>query len=96
MTYPEHEPQPTTVTGRVKTLLNDLALARELRAGYNDQAAIERDLERMVTAEKTAAQGAWAEMRADGVPVAEPNPEPEPERAADVQADAAEPEPEIS
>lgn len=91
MTYLEPEPQPTTVTGRVRAFLNDLALARELRAGYNDQAAIERDLERIAAAEKTAAQDAWAEMRADGVPVAEPAPEPEHE-AYTPEPDAAEPE----
>lgn len=94
MTDPESEPQPTTITGRGKAFLTDLALARELRAGYNDRAAIRRDLERIMDAEKTAAQAAWAEMRADGVPVADPDPGPEPEAQAEPAPAEPETEPE--
>jgi hypothetical protein len=73
MTHPgPGESRPTTVGGRVKAFFYDLGMARALKAGYGDQAAINRDLERITAAEKTAAEASWAEIRADGVAVAEP------------------------
>lgn len=64
-------------------------LRKELERGYNDHARIKQDLARILAREDLAAERAWAEMRADGVPVAdryaeapaaaEPEPEPEPE-----------------
>jgi hypothetical protein len=61
-------------------------LRKELERGYSDQARIGQDLQRLVAREDLAAERAWAEMRADGVPVAD--------RYAEAPA-ATEPEPEI-
>ena len=57
------------------------ALRREMAAGYADTAAIQRDVERCLEAEDRSAQAFWDQMRADGVPVAEPA-EPEQELEA--------------
>ncbi len=87
--YPDRdEPPPTTVTGHIKAFLSGVSLARELRAGYTDQAAINREYERAVAAEAATAKAAWAEMRADGVPVAEPEPEAGPEPLPEPEPEA--------
>src|SRR5258708_29153595 len=64
---------PTTIGGWIRSFL----LARQLRAGYADQAAIDRDYARLVAAEDSAAAAAWDQKRADGVPVAQPQTDPE-------------------
>ena len=73
------------------------ALARQLEAGYTDQAAIDRDYERLIAAERGADAAAWEQMRADGVPVAQPEtgpgispahvPDPAPEAEAEAEAE---------
>src|SRR5260370_41124441 len=64
---------PTTIGGWIRPFL----LARQLRAGYADQAAIDRDYPPLVAAEDAAAAAAWEQMRADGVPVPQPQNDPE-------------------
>ena len=62
-------------------------LRKELERGYNDHARIKQDLARLVAREDLAAEQAWAEMKADGVPVADLHTEPavtEPELEADL------------
>ncbi len=80
---------PTTIGGWIRSFL----LARQLKAGYADQAAISRDYERLIAAEDAAAAAAWEQMRADGVPVAQPQTDPE-IPSAHVPA-GPEPEPEL-
>jgi len=63
-------------------------LGKALEAGYNDQAAIDRDYARMVAASDARDARFWADMRADGVPVADPEPDPEPGSFADRYAAA--------
>ena len=90
MTPPEPErrgvdPERHWLRGAIR----EWQLRKELERGYNDQARIEQDYQRILASEDLAAEQAWAEMRADGVPVAdryaeapaatEPEPEPEPE-----------------
>ena len=48
------------------------ALRREMAAGYADTAATQRDLERCLEAEDRSSAAFWDQMRADGVPVADP------------------------
>src|SRR6266576_3534527 len=62
---------PTTIGGWIRSFL----LARQIEAGYTDQAAIDQDYERLTAAEDAAAAAAWEQMRADGVPVAQPQTE---------------------
>src|SRR5205807_8019118 len=70
---------PTTIGGWIRSFL----LARQLDAGYTDQAAIDRDYARMVAASDARDAHVWADMRAAGVPVADPDPNPEPGSSAD-------------
>ena len=81
---------PTTIRGWIRSFL----LARQLKAGYTDQAAIDRDYQRLIAAEDAAAAAAWDQMRADGVPVAQPQTEPEIPSAHVPAGPEAEPEPE--
>ena len=83
MTGPGPE-DPRTVGEHIGKFLADLRLAKQVEADFSDQEAINRDYERALAAEDAAAGEAWAQMRADGVPVAPPEPEAEAE---------AEPEP---
>jgi hypothetical protein len=53
-------------------------LAKQIDADLSDQAAIDRDYARMVAASDARDAQFWADMRADGVPVADPEPDPEP------------------
>jgi hypothetical protein len=75
---------PTTIGGWIRSFL----LARQLDAGYTDQAAIDRDYARMVAASDARDAHVWADMRAAGVPVADPDPNPEPGSFADRYAAA--------
>ena len=71
MTAPDPD-NPTTVGGHIRKFLADLRLARQVQADFSDQEAINRDYERAIAAEDAAAAHAWEQMRADGVPVAQP------------------------
>ncbi len=71
--------KPKSIFGWIGDRIRERALARALEAGYNDQAAINRDYERLVAAEQAADAAFWEQMRADGVPVAQPGTEAEPE-----------------
>jgi len=75
---------PTTIRGWIRSW----KLGKALDAGYNDQAAIDRDYARMVAASDARDAQFWADMRADGVPVADPEPGPEPGSFADRYAAA--------
>jgi hypothetical protein len=72
---------PSTARGWIQSW----KLGKAMEAGYNDQAVIQADHEESLAAETAGAEAFWAQMAADGVPVASP----EPEAGAD-----AEPEPE--
>jgi len=61
---------PTTIRGWIRSFM----LGRLLEAGYTDQAAIDRDYARMVAASDARDAQFWADMRAVGVPVADPEP----------------------
>ena len=74
MTDPEPE-DPQTVGEHIRKFLADLRLAKQVEADFSDQEAINRDYERALAAEDAAAGEAWAQMAADGVPVAAPEPE---------------------
>ena len=65
---------PTTIGGWIRSFV----LGRALPVGYADQAAVDRDYERLIAAEDARDARFWADMRADGVPVADPEPNPEP------------------
>ena len=65
---------PTTIGGWIRSFVP----GRALQAGYTDQAAIDRDYERLIAAEDARDARFWADMRADSVPVADPEFNPEP------------------
>ena len=70
---------PKTIGDHILVFIADWRLAKQLEVGYTDQAAIDRDYERLIAAEQAVDAAAWEQMRADGVPVAGPETEPEPE-----------------
>ena len=73
MTLPEREPETLReVLEEYIELIRGRGLRREMQAGYNDQAAIQADYERIITAQDAADARFWTQMSADGVPVAEP------------------------
>ncbi len=71
---------PKTIGEHIRKFLADLRLAKQVQADFSDQEAINRDYERAIAAEDTAAGQAWQQMRADGVPVAQPETEISPAR----------------
>ena len=63
----EEDPyNPTTIGGWIRAF----GLARTIEAELGDQAAIEAEIEQEHAAEKQEAEAFWAQMEADGVPVA--------------------------
>lgn len=68
---------PTTIGGWIRSFV----LGRALQAGYTDHAAVDRDYERLIAAEDARDAQFWADMRADGVPVADPEPNPNLDRS---------------
>ena len=79
---------PKTIGEHIRAFVRGIVLARQLEAGYTDQAAIDRDYARMVAASDARDAQFWADMRADGVPVADPEPDQEPGSFADRHAAA--------
>lgn len=94
MTAPDPD-NPQTAGGHIRKFLADLRLARQVQADFSDQEAINRDYERAIAAEDEAAAHAWEQMRADGVPAAQPETGPgtSPAHVPD-PAPGPEPEPE--
>ncbi len=70
---------PTTIGGWIRSFM----LARQLEADYTDQAAIDRDYARMAAASDARDAQFWADMRADGIPVADSEPYTKPGSFAD-------------
>jgi hypothetical protein len=89
---PAPEPSDPYNPKTIGDYIRAFALARQLEVGYTDQAAINRDYERLIAAERAADAAAWKQMRADGVPVAQPETETEPEPEADLGHDYDGPE----
>jgi hypothetical protein len=83
------DPEDPYSTHTVMGWIRSWKLGKALEAGYNDQAAIDRDYAQMVAASDARDAQFWADMRADGVPVADPEPDPEPGSFADRYAAAA-------
>jgi hypothetical protein len=79
---------PKTMGDHVRKFLADRRLAKQIEADLSDQATIEADYARMVAALDARDAQFWADMRADGVPVADPEPDPEPGSFADRYATA--------
>jgi hypothetical protein len=78
MTHLDREPETLReVLAEYIALWRNRGLARVMEAGYNDRAAIQADYERAVAASDAADARFWDAMRADGVPVTDPEPEPE-------------------
>ena len=83
------DPEDPYSTCTVMGWIRSWKLGQALEAGYSDQEAIQADYEKALAAEKAEAEAFWAQMAADGVPVASLKPE----AGADT---APEPEPEAS
>ena len=82
---PEDPYSTRTIMGRIRSW----KLGQALEAGDTDQEAIDRDYARMVAASDARDAQFWADMRAAGVPVADPDPDPEPGSFAERYAAAA-------
>jgi hypothetical protein len=82
----EEDPyNPTTIRGWIRSW----ALGKAIKAELAGQASIDRDYAQMVAASDARDAQFWAQMKADGVPVADPEPDPEPGSFADRYAAAA-------
>ena len=79
---------PKTIGDHIRKFLADRRLAKQIEADLSDQATIEADYARMVAALDARDAQFWADMRADGVPVADPEADPEPGSFADRYATA--------
>ncbi len=67
----EEDPyNPTTIRGWIRSW----ALGKAIKAELADQASIDRDYAQMVAASDARDAQFWAQMKADGVPVADPEP----------------------
>jgi hypothetical protein len=69
---------PKTIGDHIRKFPADRRLAKQIEADLSDQATIETDYARMVASSDARDAQFWADMRADGVPVADPEPAPEP------------------
>ena len=79
---------PKTIGDHIRKFLADRRLAKQIEADHSDQATIEADYARMVAALDARDAQFWADMRADGVPVTDPEADPEPGSLADRYATA--------
>jgi len=77
--YSEH-----TVMGWIRSW----KLGKALEAGYGDTEGIKTETGQMHAAEKAGAEAFWAQMTADGVPVAQAGPEAGPGPGADAGPDS--------
>jgi hypothetical protein len=83
------DPDNPYSTHTVMGWIRSWSLGKELEAGYNDQATIDREFAQLAAASAASDAQFWAAMRADGVPVADPQPDPEPGSFAERYAAAA-------
>jgi hypothetical protein len=85
------DPDDPYSTRTVMGWVRSWKLGKALEAGYNDTEGIKAAVEEMHAAEKVQAEAFWAQMAADGVPVAQAEPEAsaEPDVGAGPDAGAA-------
>jgi hypothetical protein len=79
---------PKTIGDHIRKFLADRRLAKQIEADLSDRAKIEADYARMVAALDARDAHFWADMRADGVPVADPEPGSFADRYATAVAEA--------
>ena len=70
------DPDDPYSTRTVMGWVRSWKLGKALEAGYNDTEGIKAAIEEMHAAEKAQAEAFWAQMAADGVPVATPEADP--------------------
>lgn len=81
----EEDPyNPRTIGGWIRAF----GVARAIEAELGDQAAIDADMEQLKQAEAEQAKEFWAQMEADGFPVATPAVGAEPEVEPEAEAEA--------
>ena len=69
------DPDDSYSTRTVMGWVQSWKLGKALEAGHNDIEGIKAAIEEMHAAEKAQAEAFWAQMAADGVPVAQAEPE---------------------
>jgi hypothetical protein len=80
------DPDDPYSTRTVMGWVRSWKLGKALEAGYNDIEGIKAAIEEMHAAEKAEAEAFWAQMAADGVPVATPEADPGASAEPDVGA----------
>lgn len=85
------DPDDPYSAGTVMGWIRSWNLGKAIQADLADQEGIEASIAEMRAAEEAGATAFWAQMRADGVPVAQPDAEPE---AGNDPGSAPAPEPE--